>query len=133
MVLDVLKQKKLKIKTEKCRFQVQEITFLKFIIIPRNIHMETIKVDSIQIWPTPKNIKDLQKLLGFIRFYQNIIPKYAEWTSSMINFLQKDKKFEWGPDQVLGLAKLKKHFATNRPLAMHDQKKNCKKMFQTKQ
>ena len=38
-------------------------------------------------------------------------------------FFAKRQKFEWGPDQVLGLAKLKKHFATNKPLAMYDPKK----------
>ena len=31
-----------------------------------------------------------------------------------------------GTDQTLGLAKLKKHFATNRPLAMHDPEKQTK-------
>ena len=87
MVLDVLKQQNLKIKTEKYRFNVKEIMFLGFIITPGNIQMEITKMDSIQIWPAPKNIKDLQKLLGFMGFYQNMIPKYAEWTSSMINFL----------------------------------------------
>ena len=56
-------------------------------------------------------------------FHQNMITKYAEWTSSTTDLLQKNKKFEWGPDQVLRLANLKKHFATNRPLAMHDPKK----------
>ena len=122
MVLDVLKQKNLKVKTEKCKFHVKEITFLGFVITPGNIQMETTKIDSIQTWPAPKNIKDLQKLLGFMGFYQNMIPKYAEWTSSMTNLLQKNKEFDWGPDQTLGLAKLKKHFATNKPLAMHDPK-----------
>ena len=78
MVLNVLKRKKLRIKTEKCKFHVQKVTFLGFVIIPRNIQMEMTKIDSIQIFPTPKNTKDLQKLLGFIRFYQNMIPKYAE-------------------------------------------------------
>ena len=123
IVLDALKQRNLKIKAEKCKFHVKKVTFLGFVITPKNIQMETTKVNSIQTWPAPKNIKDLQKLLGFIRFYQNMIPKYTEWTSSMTDFLQKDKKFEWGPDQALGLAKLKKHFATNKPLAMHDPKK----------
>ena len=123
MVLDTLKQRNLKIKAEKCKFHVKKITFLGFVITPGNIQMETTKVDSIQIWPAPKNIKDLQKLLGFMGFYQNMIPKYAEWTSSITNLLQKNKKFEWGPDQTLGLTKLKKHFATNKPLAMHDPKK----------
>ena len=69
MVLHVLKQKKLKIKIEKCRFHVKKITFLGFIITPGNIQMEPTKMDSIQIWPAPKNIKDLQKLLGFMGFY----------------------------------------------------------------
>ena len=94
-----------------------------FVITPGNIQMETTKIDSIQNWPAPKNIKDLQKLLEFIRFYQNMIPKYVEWISSMIDLLQKNKKFEWGPNLVLGLAKLKKHFATNKPLAIYDPEK----------
>ena len=98
MILDALKQKNLKIKTEKCRFHVKKITFLRFIITPKNIQMETTKVDSIQTWPTPKNIKNLQKLLGFMGFYQNMIPKYVEWRSSITNLLQKNKKIEWGPD-----------------------------------
>ena len=69
MVLETLKQKNLRIKTEKCRFHVKENPFLGFIITPKNIQMETTKMDSIQTWPAPKNIKDLQKLLGFMGFY----------------------------------------------------------------
>ena len=69
MVLEALKQKNLKIKTEKCRFNVKEVTFLGFIITLGNIQMETSKMDSIQTWPAHKNIKDLQKLLGFMGFY----------------------------------------------------------------
>ena len=42
------------------------------------------------------------------------------------NFFAKKQKFEWGPDQVLKLAKLKKHFAINKPLTMHDPKKQIK-------
>ena len=87
MVLDALKQKKLKVKIEKCRFHVKKMTFLGFVIIPKNIQMEIIKVNSIQSCPAPKNIKNLQKLLGFMGFYQNMIPKYAEWTSSMTDLL----------------------------------------------
>ena len=96
---------------------------LGFVIIPKNIQIEMTKIDSIQTWPTPRNTKDLQKLLGLMGFYQNMISKYAEWISSMTNFLQKKKKFECGPDQVLVLAKLKKHSVTNRPLTMHDPEK----------
>ena len=44
----------------------------------------------------------------------------------MTNLLQKNNFFEWGPDQVLKLAKLKKHFTINRPLTMHDPEKQTK-------
>ena len=64
-------------------------------------------------------------------FYQNMIPKYAEWISSMTNFLQKYNKFEWGLDQALKLAKLKKYFVINRPLAMHDPQKQTKLQINT--
>ena len=37
MVLDTLKQKKLKIKIEKCRFHVKKMAFLGFVITPKNI------------------------------------------------------------------------------------------------
>ena len=70
MGLDALKPKNLKINTEKCRFHVQKITFLKFIIIPRNIQIETTKIDNIEIWPASKNMKDLQKLLGFMGIFK---------------------------------------------------------------
>ena len=50
MVLETLRQKNLKIKTEKCRLHVKEVTFLGFVITPGNIQMETIKMDSIQTW-----------------------------------------------------------------------------------
>ena len=126
MVLETLKQNFLRIKTEKYKFHVKKITFLGFIITPKNIQMETTKMDSIQTWPAPRNIKDLQKLLGFINFYQNMTPKYAEWISSITDFLQKNNFFEWGPDQVSKLIKLKKHFATNKPLAIYDPKKQIK-------
>ena len=59
-------------------------------------------------------------------FYQNMIPKYAEWISAMTDLLQKNKKFDWGPTQASRLTQLKKHFGTNRPLAMHDPEKQIK-------
>ena len=75
---------------------------------------------------SPQKHKRPAETVGIYKFLPNMIQKYAEWISSMINFLQKNKQFEWGPDQVLGLLKLKKHFTTNKPLIMHDPKKQIK-------
>ena len=83
-------------------------------------------MDNIQIWPAPKNINNLQKLLKFIDFYQNMIPKYSKWSSALTDLFQKKKKFEWGPHQALKSMRLKKLFVTNQPLTMHDFEKQIK-------
>ena len=75
----------------------------------------------------PQKHKKFAKTFGI----HGILPKYDNKIRKMdiIDdklFAKKKKKFEWGPDQALGLAKWKKHFATNKPLAMHDPKKQTK-------
>ena len=57
---------------------------LNYNIIPKNI----------KIWPAPKSIKDLQKLFRYMRFDQNMIKKYTERTSSMIDLFKINNIFE---------------------------------------
>ena len=47
MVLDKLRRKNLKIKIKKCKFHIQKITFLDYVIISKNIQMETTKIDNV--------------------------------------------------------------------------------------
>ena len=131
MMLNALKYKNLKIKTEKCRFHVQKITSLNYIIISKTIQIKTNKINNIQIWPGPKNIKKLQKSLKFKGFYQNIIPKYAKWTSTITDLLTKNNFFEWGLNQAIKLMQFKKYFVRNRQLAMYDPENYIKLLTET--
>lgn len=72
-VLDRLKKHDLFLKAEKCVFDVAEVEFLGLILKPGELHMDPFKLEGIQAWPVPENIKQVQSFLGFGNFYQKFI------------------------------------------------------------
>jgi len=67
-VLERRRQFGLYCKAEKCQFGASEIGFLRFIISSDAIGMESDRISTIEDWPTPKSIRDVQVLLGFTNF-----------------------------------------------------------------
>ena len=72
-VLAKLREFGLFCKAEKCVFSVREVGFLGFVISPDGVGMEGDHVATIEDWPTPKAVRDVQVLLGFTNFYQRFI------------------------------------------------------------
>jgi len=68
-VLERLRQFGLYCKAEKCQFGDSKIGFLGFIISSDGVGMESDRISTIEDWPTPKSIRDVQVLLGFTNFY----------------------------------------------------------------
>ena len=62
-VLERLSTVDFKTAPEKCEFYKKEIEFLGFIISTTGIKMDPKKVQSIEEWPTPKTVKDIQAFL----------------------------------------------------------------------
>ena len=59
-----LEENDLYMKLEKCRWKVREVEFLGVVIGLEGIKMEKRKVKGVLEWPTPKDVKDMQKFLG---------------------------------------------------------------------
>jgi len=67
-VLQRIKEFGLYCKAEKCQFGVSEVGFLGFVITPDGVGMESDRISTIEDWPTPKSVRDVQVLLGFTNF-----------------------------------------------------------------
>jgi hypothetical protein len=52
-----------------------EVGFLGFVITPDGVGMESDRIATIEDWPTPKSIRDVQVLLGFTNLYRRFIQK----------------------------------------------------------
>ena len=69
-VLRRLRKHLLFCKPEKCEFHSTIVDFLGFMVSPKGLFMEQNKVKTIQDWPEPKSVKDVQSFLGFANFYR---------------------------------------------------------------
>jgi hypothetical protein len=50
--------------------------------------MDSDRISTIEDWPTPKSIRDIQVLLGFTTFYRRFICKYAKITTPISDLLK---------------------------------------------
>jgi hypothetical protein len=79
-VLEQLQEFGLYCKAEKYQFGVSEVDYLGFMISSEGVGMELDRISTIEDWPTPESVHDIQVLLGFTNFYWRFIRKYAKVT-----------------------------------------------------
>ena len=54
------------------------------------------KVEVIQNFPRPRNIKQLQSFLGICNYYRKFQQNYSELTTKFQNLLSTMNKWKWG-------------------------------------
>jgi hypothetical protein len=121
-VLQRLREFGLYCTAEKCQFIVLEVRLLGFVITADEVGLKSDRISTIEDWPTPKLLRDVQVLLGFTNFYRRFIQKYAKVTLSLTELLKKtetsprDKKgahavkWEWTRQAELAFRKRKRTF-----------------------
>ena len=62
---------------DKCHFSEDIIEYLGFILSKDRLKMDPSKVQTIQDWPEPCKVKDVQSFLGFANFYCCFISDYS--------------------------------------------------------
>ena len=70
-------------------------------------------------WPTPKNIKEVQSILGFANFYRKFILHYS-LTTPLTSLTRKGVKFSWSSEANKAFRALQKVF-TSAPILQHFQ------------
>jgi len=87
-VLERLTKLGLYCKPNKCQFGVSEVGFLGFVISSEGVGIESDRISTIEAWPTPKSVQDVQVLLGFANFYRRFFRKYAKVTLPLTELLK---------------------------------------------
>lgn len=64
IVLEILQQHQLFAKQSKCVFGAEQLEYLRHIISKEGVQADLRKIESMQSWPTPLNIKSLRGFLG---------------------------------------------------------------------
>ncbi|SJK99901.1 uncharacterized protein ARMOST_03212 [Armillaria ostoyae] len=116
-VLQRLRENKLFLKAEKCKFKVLKTEYLGVIISEGQVQMDPIKLAGIAEWPTPMKKKELQSFLGFTNFYRKFIKNYSKVVRALTQ-LTGNAEWTWGTAQNQAFQQLKKQMAEDVILAI---------------
>jgi len=78
------------VKAEKCEFHSDSIEYLGYVLSPSGLTMSDTKVRTIQEWPEPKKVKDIQSFLGLANFYRHFIFNYSDIVILLTCLTRKD-------------------------------------------
>ena len=84
MVIERLKQAKLKVKLSKCEFAVKKIVYLSHIIENGTVKPNPKKTAHVHGMPRPTTIRKLKGFLGFGSYYRKYIKRFAKIASPLI-------------------------------------------------
>jgi len=69
-VLSCFRKAGIFINAKKCKFHQDKMTFLGMDISQDGFEMEQVKVEMVQDWQPPKNIRAVREFIGFCNFYR---------------------------------------------------------------
>ena len=117
-VLKRLQKAGLYAKTEKCEFHSNSIEYLGYVLSPYGLTMSDAKVKTIQEWPEPRKVKDIQSFLGFANFYRRFIFNYSDIVIPLTRLTRKDTPWNFDENCRRAFNTLKQAF-TSAPILTH--------------
>ncbi len=93
-VLDKLREVDLQINIDKCKFKIQEISFLELLIFINDLRMNSWKVNMIRSWKVSRLLTHVQIFIDFCNFYRWFIKNFSKIVQLMIKLTWKDHLFE---------------------------------------
>jgi len=90
------------------------------VIGPKGIEMQKEKVKGVLNWPALRNVKEVQKFLGFANYYRRFIKDFARIAAPLHVLVRKEQKWKWEKKQEEAFGKLKAVFTTELVLVIPD-------------
>ena len=122
-VLDRLRSASLKLKPKKCNLTVQQVEYLGYVVSQDGLSTDPKKVDAVQKFPTPTDLKDLRSFLGLASYYRRFIPHFSAIASPLFALTRKDVNFDWSPDCQQAFDRLKRLLTTAPVMTLPDFKR----------
>jgi len=117
-VLKQLRKAGLYTKAEKCEFHSDSIEYLGYVLSPSGLTMSDVKVKTIQEWPEPKKVKEIQSFLDFANFYRCFIFNYLDIVILLTHLTRKNTPWNFDNDCRMVFNTLKQVFISA-PILTH--------------
>lgn len=116
-VMKLLKENNLQLKISKCIFYAREFEYLGHIISKNGMRANPKKVEAIQNYPRPFNVKQIQSFLGLCSYFRRYVKNFSKISRPLTLLLKKEQPFIWTDSQREAFEALKKSLAEEVTLA----------------
>ncbi|KAF8749397.1 Chromo (CHRromatin Organization MOdifier) domain [Rhizoctonia solani] len=58
-------------------------------------HLDKLKIQAVQEWPTPTKVKEVQLFLGFANFLRRFVANFSHMARPLHNLVKKDMPWKW--------------------------------------
>jgi hypothetical protein len=106
LVLQVLRINTLYAKQSKCAFGAEKVEYLGHVITREGVSTDHSKIEAMQSWPQPTNIKQLRGFLGLTGYYRRFVKGYALISQPLTKLLKKNS-FKWSTEAQAAFERLK--------------------------
>nr|GFB22363.1 putative reverse transcriptase domain-containing protein [Tanacetum cinerariifolium] len=90
----------------------------------QGIHVDPMKIESVNDWASPKSPMEIRQFLGLAGYYQRFIEGFSKIAKPMTKLTQKKVKFEWGDKQEAAFQLLKQKLCSASILALPEGSKD---------
>ena len=113
-----LRAANLKVHIKKCSLFQRRVNFLGHVLTETGIEVQPEKVETVQKWPTPRNLTELRSFVGLCSYYRRFISGFANLAAPLHALTRKNARFSWGSEQEEAFEKLKEKLTTAPILGM---------------
>ena len=114
-VFSRLRQAGLRLKPSKCCLARTEVEYLGHVVSQGGVAADPKKVEAVQAYPVPTNLKGLRSFLGLASYYRRFIPNFSSVARPLHILTRKNVQFDWTADCQTAFDTLKK-LMTQAPL-----------------
>ena len=119
-VLNRLQNAGVTLNKEKCQFRKTSVQFLGQMIDGRGVRPDPAKVEAIQQFKQPTNVKELRRFLGMANHLNKFMPNLAKTTKSLRDLLSTKNHWTWNQAQQTAFDKIKESLSFSPVLAIYN-------------
>ena len=103
---------------KKCKFHQESLQFLRVEVSLKGFEMEKVKVDMVEKWVAPSNVRQVREFIGICNFYRRFIRSFSEIARPLHNLMKVGKQWQWTEQEQNAFQTLKDMICAS-PVLIH--------------